>query len=207
MARATPGVRAASVAGHRKILRPGRVYDSAGHFAQANLPGSPVSRISPSAIPLRAAPAGTMPKTLSRSYVELKRGVNENYQAGGISGTHLLLGRPAIQSTTTGSQTITTEALRAGVTAGTGHTKSTVTIPRHAQRLFLPDHQPAKFPQPPATIPTTQAAARWSKRTTEMAQSILQLGPSRTVRRYQANGYPIATNAFSFIARPSLEQS
>jgi hypothetical protein len=170
--------------------------------------------------PPRAAALGPMPEPLSRSYLnfELNRGVSKNDKIGGVSETHLLLCRPIIQTivvqqtiviqTETGPlQSTTTGTLRAGVTAGPGQTKSTITIPRHAQRLFLLDHQPAQYPQPPATIPTTQAAARWSKRTTETAQSKPKLESSRTVRRYQANGYLNATNVLWFSARPALEQS
>ncbi len=165
-------------------------------------------------VPPSAAAVHAIPEPISRMYAELYFGVSEDNETGGVSETHLLPGRPIIQTTTTdatltktaGIQATATQMLRADVTAGTGLTKSIETIPRHAQRLFLLNHQPAQYPQPPAPIPTTQAAARWSKRTAGTAQSRPMLRSSRTVRCYQANGYPIATNAFLSSARNLPEQ-
>jgi hypothetical protein len=79
-----------------------------------------------------------MPEPFSRLKLKSERYRNESDGPGGISETHLLLSRPIIVSQIERTQSTTTGSLQAGVTAGAGHTKkSTETIPRHAQRLFL----------------------------------------------------------------------
>jgi hypothetical protein len=163
--------------------------------------------------PPRSADNAAMLETLSRICVELSSGVSG--KPDGISETHFLLRRPVIHMIATQPATMPQalivrslmRTLRAEVTHGTGLTKSTATIPRHAQRLFNDTISPRsvfrnRLPQSPH--PKRRLDGASARRGRPNRTSLLR--SSRTVRRYQANGYLIATNAFWFSARPSMEQ-
>ncbi|MHB8383177.1 MAG: hypothetical protein ACYDC3_12675 [Candidatus Binataceae bacterium] len=141
-----------------------------------------------------------MLETLSRTYVKLKCCGNENYAAGILSETHLLLSRLTIRTRIDRNQN-TTGAFPACANAGTGQTyTSTKNIPRHAQRLFLLDHQPAQFPQPPAQ--STQPKRRLDGAGARQGgPNQDKLRPPQPVRRFQANGSRIAQLTLPDLAR------
>ena len=145
-------------------------------------------------------------RNLFQVVLKFERGEEASYQdgnfgVGAISETHLLLSRPVIvtqiEVTQIGRTRLTTtiRSLRADATAGTGLTKkSTKTIPRHAQRLFLLDHQPAQYrnrlqqsPQPKRRL--DGAGAREGR-----PNQNCQLRSSQPVRRTRPTAPDRATN-------------
>jgi hypothetical protein len=145
-----------------------------------------------------------MRETHSRMNVELSGAANGNF--GGVSETHLLLRRLITQPTATPLvQSI--RRLRASATRGIGSTNCIVTIPRHAQRFFHETISPRsaiRNRQPQSPHPKRRhdgASARWGRPNRNGA-----IESSRAVRRYQANGYLNAPNAFWFSARAMMEQ-